>query len=177
MTAIKRRPAQSKKTPLRVNNLLEFLCNGGTISGWCRTIDAVRLSSVYKWLDEDEELGRQVARARRVGCDVIEQEMIEIADNPTIIDAVSLAGKPIKIVHPDDVGDRKLKLWMREKRLAWNDGDRYGAKVQIDKTVTHKLRELLPEERTRRIAELQEKARVKGPQITVVETKELSDGK
>ncbi len=135
----------SKRSPKLDDELVEWLCEGKTLRAFARHA-GISWVTVYNWMNDDPDLSERVARARLIGEEAIVGEMQEIADEGD----------------EDDVQHRKLKLWMREKRLVWSNPQRYGQKQQIQQTVEHK-NTLSDTERAVRIKQLLAKA---GPQVT-----------
>lgn len=131
--------------------LFEWTAEGKTIRGFCAAKKHSR-TQVQERLKEPG-FAEPIARARELGEQVIIDEMIEIADEGDEL----------------DVQRRKLKLWMREKQLVWNNPSKYGQKTQVEKTITHRI-ELTDVERDIRIDQLL--AIAKRPEITVVPTEE-----
>lgn len=109
------------------------------------------LRGIYNYFDRPE-IAAKLARARELGEQAIIDEMSDIADGRDLDD-------------PDDIAHRKLRLWMREKRLVWMNPSKYAQRKQVEKTTTHKI-QLSDTERELRIKQLLEKAR-KGPEIKV----------
>ena len=133
--------------------LLLWVGSGRTVSAFC-VEHLVARRTVYNWL-RDPEAKAQLARARDLGCEAIEDEMLRIADE---------GGE-------DDVQHRKLRLWMREKLLTWHNPARYGQKREVKHSgaVEHRV-ELSDQERQIRIQKILAGAR-KAPQLDV----EISD--
>lgn len=99
------------------DELIETIANGETIRHFCRE-KKLSPQTVYSWLKEDKDLFGRVAHARELGALQHEDEIMEIADRRDRTDA-------------DDVQHRKLQIYAREKRLAWNNPSKYGTKVGI----------------------------------------------
>jgi len=140
-------------------SLLDHLANGGSVLGWCDKV-GLKSSSVYRWMIDDPELAQRFARARQQGLAVIEDEILAIADGRDLADE-------------NDVNRRKLRIYAREKRLAWGDSEKYGTKTQIRQDVTHRV-ELSDVEREVRIKQLLEKAGA--PQAVEVEIEDAAAG-
>jgi len=127
----KKGPPRTVITNAVLNECLEHVACGGTVRRFCieKGIKSPRL--VYERLLRDPDFSGQLARAREISCMVIEDEMQDIADSPVLIETI-VDGKKVEVVHPDDVQHRKLQLWQREKRLIWNNRERYGQQKQIE---------------------------------------------
>lgn len=129
----------TKRTPELIDHLLLWLADGKTLRAWCRE-QVIHQSTVYDWIEADEDLSRRVVRAKERGALAIEDEMMEIADTPS--------------THEDDVQHRKVQLWAREKRLAWNNPAKYGMKTQIGGAADLPPVQLSEDERVARIQQL-----------------------
>jgi hypothetical protein len=137
----------TKRTKKLIDDLLEHVASGLTVRSFLMD-RKIASSTFYSWVDADHRLSVQLARAKEIGCMTIEDEMMQIADSRDATDA-------------DDVQHRKVRLWMREKRLIWNNPERYGAnsRVQVGGSVKH-LVQLSDTERVVRIKQLLTKAQV-----------------
>jgi len=92
---------------------------------------------------------------------LLEDEILEIADTPTDL--------------PSDVNHRKLQVYVREKRLVWNNPARYGSKVQLGGAADLPPLEMSEIERTKRIKQLLAKAGHELTENPVLEVEE-ADG-
>ena len=160
-----KRPNATTRTPELVRDFLQHVAEGKSVVSFCDERGCSR-TQFYPWMKDDPELAEQFARAREIGCEVIEDEMLEIADTPTLIPVVQ-GDKVLLLPHPDDVAHRKLQLWMREKKLTWFRPDKYGTKVGIGGAAGLPALDapLTDAERLVRINQLLEKAG--HPQLTV----------
>ena len=133
----------SKRTAELEDALVAHVAEAKTIRAFCRD-KGISSSTVYGWMGENLDLSERVARARKIGAFVLEDEIQDIADTPTD--------------HRDDVQHRKLRVYAREKRLAWNDPGRYGQKVQLGGAVGLPPVKFTDDERADRIKQLLDKA-------------------
>lgn len=166
LTAAERGALASHPTTYREDvfvELLEWLEMGKTVATFCVEHELPR-RTLYGWMKREPDLAARVVQARQLGCLSIEDEMLEIADGRDEMDS-------------DDVQRRKLRLWMREKLLVWHDPSRYGAKQQIEQTITNNYRPLSNVERDIRIKQLLNV--IRKPEVTVdvpdEETEEMND--
>lgn len=138
---------KGKRTKAIDDALCEHLAAGQTQRDFCRD-NGLAFQTVYNWMEGDKDLASRVARARLVGEQMIEDEMLEIADSGD----------------EDNVQHRKLRIHTRAQRLVWSNRNKYGTKTQVEQSITHRI-ELSDTEREIRIQQLLDKA--KKPEITV----------
>lgn len=118
-------------------SLVQWISDGRPLTAWCRE-HRVGRSTVYRWVASDPEFAEQLASARQIGKQAIEDQILEIVDNE--------GGEH------GDVYERKLKAWGRLQLLErWDPKDRQEPETK---------RPAIPEhERRRRINEYLETAR------------------
>ena len=113
--------------------ICERVANGETLRAICREDDFPGHSTVYRWLDENQEFAGLFGRARAQGEDVIAQECLAIADTP--VEGVETTVKPdgsVEEKRGDMLGHRKLQIETRLKLLAkWNP-KKWGDKQHIE---------------------------------------------
>ncbi len=113
--------------------ICERVANGETLRSICREDDFPGHSTVYRWLDENQEFAGLFGRARAQGEDVIAQECLAIADTP--VEGVETTVKPdgsVEEKRGDMLGHRKLQIETRLKLLAkWNP-KKWGDKQHIE---------------------------------------------
>jgi len=160
------------RTAVLIERLLVCLDGGGTVSGFCREPHTPNVRTIENWAAGDGELRADIARARTRGCDMMEQEYDDVSKTPEMV-TVNNGKKKARVVHPDDVAHRKLRLHALENRLKWNRPDKYGAKTHVEQTVDVTV-QLSDVERDVRIRELLDKATVPVVEVDVGEAKEAS---
>ena len=116
---------------------MEFLLSlaeGQTISEVCRRIGFAR-STYYDRLETDEEWAGQITRARARGCEAHEEEIQEIADDSRndYMERMTGDGEVQIVFNSENVQRSKLRIYAREKRLAWANPARYGTS-RVDHT-------------------------------------------
>lgn len=118
----------------KADAIIAWISQGETLRQWCRE-NGVHFSTVYLWLDKDQDFARRFARAREAGEEVIAQECIEIADDATndwmekVDKDGALTGWQLNGEH---VQRSKLRIETRLKLLAkWNP-KKYGEKVDVN---------------------------------------------
>jgi hypothetical protein len=127
----------AERSPEIEKRIIDGLSVGTPLAVLCRESGMPHRSSVYDWMDEDEDLARRIARARDLGFDAIAAECLEIADTqemgeivtekPLMVDGKPLDGVSVREVKQEDMlGHRRLRIETRLKLLAKWDPKRYG---------------------------------------------------
>lgn len=109
-----------------VEELLERTSKGEQLTGLCTDPRMPKRSTVYRWLDGDEEFAGRFRAARARGVHALAEECLVIADEPAF-DAVVVANKRVRI-------DTRLRL--AGKWLSSEYGDKLA--VSNETTVTHR---------------------------------------
>lgn len=108
--AAKRKPGRpSKYTPELVERICERLATGEPLAAICRDPGMPSDDTVRNWMERDESVSRDIARAREAGFDAIALEGLEIVDNTE-----------------EDPASRRVRSDYRLKLLAKWDPKRYG---------------------------------------------------
>ena len=107
--------------------VLSSLSHGQTLSEICRRIGISR-STVYLHERTDDAFAEQIARAREEGEFALEDEMLTIADDATndYVARMTGDGEIEMVLDKEHVQRSKLRLYAREKVLAWKNPKRYG---------------------------------------------------
>lgn len=103
--------------PEIADEVVQWVSEGKTLRDYCRQPGKPNRRTIDEWRARDREFAQRMWRARDDGYDVIAEEALSIADQPSD--------------HEDDVQHRKLQIWARLQLLAKWDPRRYGDKVQI----------------------------------------------
>lgn len=114
------------------DELVIWISEGKTLRDFCRQDGKPHFTTVYDWLEKDEQFALRFARARSIGEDVIAMECLEIADDATNDFVETFDKKGGKRVIPDMelVNRSRLRVDTRLKLLAkWNP-KKYGERVQ-----------------------------------------------
>lgn len=133
-------------------NLVREICarlsTGETLVSICRDFHMPDASTVRDWINEDDAISRDIARARELGYDAIADECLVIANTPVlgVEEKVTPAVKnqqgdvvvpeSIEVKRGDMLGHRKLQIETRLKLLAKWDPKRYGDKQQVEHSGT-----------------------------------------
>ena len=104
-----------------------WLASGKTLRDFCRLPGMPHYSTIYDWLDKDDEFTQRFARARATGEDVISQECLSIADD----DTRDVSGE-LEIPNGVAVQRDKLRIDTRLKLLAKWSPKKWGDKVQTE---------------------------------------------
>lgn len=122
----------TRRTPEVVQRIIEGLTAGTPLTVLCKADDMPGVRTVYDWMDADEQLSADIARARDMGWDAIAVEAMQIMDAP-----------PERVV--TEVGDERTESridsaavqWafrraeLRLKLLAKWDPKRYGDRLAL----------------------------------------------
>jgi len=111
----------SKKTPERIEAILQGLSRGTPLTVICRNIGCDD-NTVRDWMKTDEELSSAIARARELGFDAIASEALDLID----AEPARVEGR----IDPGHVQWKKAQVDTRLKLLAKWDPKRYGEKTQ-----------------------------------------------
>ena len=104
---------------------IAWVAQGKTLRDFCRQEGYPSFSTIYNWLNNNEEAAKRFARAREDGHDVIAEECFNIADEIPPMDA---NGR----IDPGYVSWQKNRIWTRTQLLAkWNP-NKYGDKTKVE---------------------------------------------
>lgn len=110
----------------KADAIIEWISQGQTLRQWCRD-NGLHYSTVYLWMEKDEEFAQRFARARDIGHDCIADECLEIVDTPPERILTEQGDK----VDPGYVAWMKARSEERRKLLAkWNP-TKYGDKIDV----------------------------------------------
>ena len=113
----------SKYTPELVEEICERLSKGEPLAQICRDDHMPRRQTVHNWMDRDEAVNGQVARAREDGFERIATDCLEIIDSePSLVPTTGAKDG-------SDVTWKKARAEVRMKLLACWDPKRYGNKI------------------------------------------------
>lgn len=120
----------------QVVELLERLEIGEPLTRICTDPRMPSTSSVYSWVESDQEFSGRFRAARARGVHALAEECLSIADEPTN-DAVQVANKRVRI-------DTRLRL--AGKWLPKDYGDKLDVNYNAEVTHRHDLSSLSPDE-------------------------------
>lgn len=128
-TAKKQKVPLSLRKPGLMAEICERIANGEPLRQICRDEHMPNWSTVYDWMDADEEFSQRFARAREKGEEAIAAECLDIADD-TSQDMIDTAYGPR--LNTEHVQRSKLRIETRLKLLAkWNP-KKWGEKVDLN---------------------------------------------
>lgn len=94
--------------------------------------------SVYNWLRDREDFGKEMDIARDLGADCIAEEALRIADTPIVgiteTDKVGKDGPYTEVRRSDMIEHRRLQVETRLKLLAKWHPKKYGDRHQLEHT-------------------------------------------
>jgi hypothetical protein len=105
---------------------------GTPLAEICRIEGFPHPGTFRDWCDADEQLSRDVARARELGFDAIANDALNIANTPKEGETRKDTLDGIEITSADMLGHRKLQVETRLKLLACWDPKRYGQRSQVE---------------------------------------------
>lgn len=142
-----RRPGRpTMRTPELEQRIIDWIANAGTLRAFCRQSGMPSYVTVYAWMNEDPAFKERFERAREVAGRMLEEEILDIADNTyagevvieettTVKDEESGDQVPAtkRTVRTEDLlGHRKLQIDARMKLLKVWFPDRYGDRLNHD---------------------------------------------
>jgi hypothetical protein len=96
--------------------------------------DTVGLTTIFKWLNDNEEFAKQYARGKEEQADFLAEEMIDIADDSSLDVAFNDEGKPF--IYHEHINRSKLRVdtrkWIASKLKPKKYGDRITQDVNIN---------------------------------------------
>ena len=114
----------------KVDAICEWISQGQTLRQWCRE-NGIHYSTVYLWLEKDQDFAKRFARARDIGADCIADEAIDIADTLKLGIVMKSSDRGVEEIHEDMLGHRKLQIETRLKLLAKWFPQKYGERVAL----------------------------------------------
>jgi hypothetical protein len=121
----------TKKNPKLLEKILDAVMNGKTLKAICESASMPSLTTIYRWLRDDEEFYISYARAVAVRTHEMILEALEIADRPKSGSA--------------DVAADKLRYDARMKIAGKLNPKHYGDKPEINKEEKDTLRKVVVE--------------------------------
>lgn len=120
MSGKQKRPVgrPSKFSQDLAENICEQIANGKSLRAICAGDDMPSATTVFKWLNENQDFSEQYARARDRQADHYFEEIVEIADN---VEADSAA-----------VAKARLQVDARKWTLSKLAPKKYGEKTELD---------------------------------------------
>lgn len=115
----------------KAEEICQWISLGQTLRQWCRE-NNIHYSTVYLWMEKDQEFAQRFARAREIGHDAIADETLEIIDTEAEFAESWSQGGGSKHRDSAHAGWLKNRAEQRMKLLAkWNP-KKYGDKVGVE---------------------------------------------
>lgn len=89
-------------------------------------------STVFQWLEANQEFADQYARAREMQADTWADEIIFIADTPVLGEKTKTTDKGVEVTTGDMIEHRRLQVDARKWVAAKLKPKKYGEKLDID---------------------------------------------
>ena len=141
-------------TPELADRICQRLAEGESLLSICRDDEMPSRPTVHKWVTEDTEgFAAKYAHAREAGCDVMAEQLMEIADDGRNDFMAAQAnedgeGGAVKF-DAEHVQRSKLRVDARKWYLSKIAPKRYGDKQQVEHSGTVSIADALREARER----------------------------
>jgi len=129
--------------------ICERIANGESLRKICKDEKMPNLTSVWKWLNNNEELSKQYARAREEQAETFVDEILDIADNNKDDTFIDEDGK--EIINQEVIARSRLRVdarkWVASKLKPKKFGDytKIQAEVKDTSSTSSWLGEVLSE--------------------------------
>lgn len=142
------------------DKICECLADGQSMRTVCAQEDMPAMSSVFKWLRENEEFSHQYAKAKEESSDAMAEDLLNIADTPVMGEIKTI--KPdgtVEIKQDEMLGHRRLQVDTRKWLMSKMKPKKYGEKLDLtgEQTITHKFKDMDDEQLKRAIKERQDR--------------------
>ena len=127
----------SEYTEQHKNSIVDMLSVGDSVGKISKAIDKAP-STIFKWIDEDEELSDLYARAKQTKAQLLAEEILEISDNSEL-----------------DPNDKRIRVDARKWVAGKYYGKLFGDKTTVEATIND-YSNMTPEDRKRKLLELQQ---------------------
>lgn len=112
--------------------ICEQLADGQSMRAVCRKDEMPSMSTVFKWLRENEEFSQQYAKAKEESSDAMAEDLLDIADTPVMGEIKTI--KPdgtIEIKQDEMLGHRRLQVDARKWLMSKMKPKKYGDKLDM----------------------------------------------
>lgn len=115
-------------------DICERIASGASLKSICEKVEGMpSYATVRRWELTNKEFGEQVRRAREIGCHLLGEECLEIADQAQSYSEYIVAPDGTKTTkHHDLLGQSKLRIETRMKLLSKWLPLTYGDKVDVN---------------------------------------------
>lgn len=128
-------PRQQGRPSLFTQEIADEICeriaDGDSLRAICRDDNMPRRTTVFRWLDADEQFRGQYARACEARESELFDQIIEIADTPQIGTKSVSKASGIEITEADMIEHRRLQVEARKWALGKMAPKKYGDKMQL----------------------------------------------
>ena len=108
-------------TEALAETILERIANGESMIGICRDEDMPSRFTVIRWMNENKEFATKCARAREEQADLMDDKILECADNCT----------------PETAAADRVKISAYQWRASKLQPKKYGDKLEVDANLKH----------------------------------------
>lgn len=112
------------------DKICEHLADGKSMRTVCKQIDMPAMSTVFKWLRENQAFSEQYAKAKEESSDAMAEDLLDIADTPVMGEIKTI--KPdgtVEIKQDEMLGHRRLQVDTRKWLMAKMKPKKYGDKI------------------------------------------------
>lgn len=115
------------------DNICEQLALGNSMRTVCAADDMPAMSTVFKWLRENEGFSEQYARAKQESADYMAEELLEIADDGTndYIEKERADGSTYTALDSEHVQRSRLRVDTRKWLMSKMKPKKYGEKLDL----------------------------------------------
>lgn len=114
-----------------IERILSLVDDGKSLRQACKEIDFPR-KTFEGWLEADEELSAQYARARENRAEKIFEEILFIADNPQIGTTETIKEWGVEVKTGDMTEHRRIQIDARKWMLGKMSPKKYGDKIDLE---------------------------------------------
>ncbi len=143
----------SKYTPELASEICARMASGRSLRDVCRDEDMPDISTVIRWLADDEkaEFRAQYARAREAMADVMAEEVLEISDDGSNDWMLRFDddGNSTYVLNGEHVQRSRLRVDARKWLLSKVSPRKYGEKIGVEHSLNESLAEVLDAARKR----------------------------
>lgn len=115
------------------DRICERLAAGESMRSVARDPDMPAMSSMWKWIRENEEFSLQYAKAKTESADALVEDMLHIADNEATQE-IEVDGKFVKVKDGASVAHARLRVDTRKWAASKLKPKKYGEKIQQELT-------------------------------------------
>ena len=117
----------AKANPEIMEEVLFWISSGNTLRSYCRQEGKPAYSTIYNWLNKDEDLNARFTRAREMGADWIADSILEMVDEKPV-----QTGGDNPRIDPAHVQWTKNRAEIRLKLLAKWFPQKWSDKTNVD---------------------------------------------